>query len=64
MSLASAQEFVGRMKADAEFRLVVTGFADQLKLRDYLRRRGYDFDLPDLIKSMAACMAGSEPSCH
>ncbi len=62
MSVASAQEFVGRMKDDAEFRTVVTGFADPLKLSDYLRSRGHEFDLTDLVKAMAACMAELEQS--
>jgi hypothetical protein len=64
MSMASAQEFVGRMKVEEEFRTEVTGFADHLKLSDYLHSRGYEFDLPDLIRAMAACMAGPEPSCR
>ena len=64
MSMASAQEFVDRMKGDAAFRNVVTGFTDHLKLSDYLHSRGFDFDLPDLIRAMAACMAGTVPSCR
>jgi len=60
MSLAKAQEFVAAMKGDVEFRATVTGFADSLKLRNFLQGRGYDFDLPDLIRAMAACMAESK----
>lgn len=57
MSLANAIEFVAAMKSDVEFRAAVTGFADSLKLRNFLQSRGYEFDLPDLVKAMAACMA-------
>lgn len=57
MSLANAQEFVAAMKGDGEFRAVVTGFADSLKLRNFLVSQGYEFDLPDLIRAMVACMA-------
>ncbi len=62
MSMTSAQEFVSRMKVDGEFRTLVTGFADRLKQSDYLRSQGYEFDLQDLVRAMAACMAGQEPS--
>lgn len=57
MSLANAQEFVATMKGDGEFRAVVTGFVDSLKLRNFLQSRGYEFDLQDLIRAMAACIA-------
>ncbi len=57
MSLSNAQAFVATMKSDVEFRAVVSGFVDSPKLRDFLQNRGYKFDLSDLVRAMAACMA-------
>ncbi len=60
MSLACSQEFLARMKSDKEFRSMVTGFSDGFALQNYLESAGYDFDLPEMIKAMAACMAELE----
>jgi hypothetical protein len=49
------------MKSDGEFRAAVTGISDSLELRNYLQSLGLEFELPDLIRAMAACMAASEP---
>lgn len=61
MPLANAQKFVSAMRSDEEFRAAVTSISGSLELRNYLQSRGFEFDLPDLIRAMAACMAASEP---
>lgn len=63
MSLASAQKFVSQMKTDREFRAAVISFSTRLELDNSLHVHGYDFDLPDLIKAMAACMAELDQCC-
>jgi predicted ribosomally synthesized peptide with nif11-like leader len=60
MSLAGAQKFVSAMKSDAAFRAEVTSLPTEAELVNFLQIQGYDFALPDLIKAMAACMAGLE----
>lgn len=60
MSLASALKFVSVMKSDAEFRLAVPSLPTGTELGNFLQVQGYDFDLSDLIKAMAACMAELE----
>lgn len=62
MSMASAQKFVSAMKSDKDFRAAVTGFAPGPELDNFLQQRGYAFDLPDLIKAMAGCMAEQDLS--
>ncbi len=56
MSLASAQEFVSRMKEDKEFRSAVQEVADVAELNDYLRDQGFEFNQRELVGAMAACM--------
>jgi hypothetical protein len=63
MSLASAHKFVSVMKSDGELRAAVTGFSTGTELGNFLQVQGYDFDLPDLIKAMASCMAELEQCC-
>jgi hypothetical protein len=60
MSLASAQKFVALMRADGEFRARVIGFAEHIKMSNYLGSRGFEFDMSELIRAMAACMAQLE----
>ncbi len=56
MSLASAQQFVSRMKEDKKFRDAVQEVADVTALNDYLRDRGFEFNQKELVGAMAACM--------
>jgi predicted ribosomally synthesized peptide with nif11-like leader len=63
MSLANAQQFVSAMKSDREFRAAVASFSTRLELGNFLRVQGYEFDLPDLIKAMAGCMAELDQCC-
>jgi len=63
MSLASAQQFVSVMKSDREFRAAVASLSTSLELGNFLQGQGYVFDLPDLIKAMAACMAELDQCC-
>lgn len=63
MSLVSAEKFVSVMKSDREFRATVTSFSTRLELDNFLQVQGYDFDLPALIKAMAACMVELDQCC-
>jgi predicted ribosomally synthesized peptide with nif11-like leader len=66
VSLASAQQFVARMKADKEFRAAVQQVADVAALNDCLRDQGFDFNQRELVGAMAACMTELDtgsPNC-
>lgn len=66
MSLASAQQFVSRMKEDKKFRAAVQQVADVAELNDYLRDQGFEFNQRELVGAMAACMTELDtgsPNC-
>jgi hypothetical protein len=56
MSLASAQKLVSAMKSDGEFRAAIAGLTTSVESGEFLQARGYDFELPELLQAMAACM--------
>ena len=60
MNTDSAQLFVQKMKEDQKFRNRVQDIGDTAELWEYIESKGYAFDAYDLVKAMAACMAGLE----
>jgi len=56
MSLASARQFVVRMREDRPFRNQVQSAAAVGEVNPVLRKNGFAFELHQLIAAMAACM--------
>ncbi len=56
MSLASAQQFVARMREDKAFRHQVRTAAAVGDLTPVLQKNGFAFELHQLSAAMAACM--------
>ncbi len=57
MNFYNAQQFVQKMRGNNGFRETVTGFETTDELWTFLKANGFDFNVGDLIKAMAACMA-------
>ena len=60
MEIDDAQRFVQQMREDPDFRRSVTDVGTPSELWEFLKRSGFEFGPCDLVKAMAACMAGSE----
>jgi hypothetical protein len=60
MNTGNAALFVQKMREDTGFRHSVAGLSAPAELGGFLERNGFDFNMCDLVKAMAACMAESD----
>ena len=60
MNTDSAQLFVQKMREDKGFRDTLNKICDTEKLWQHIESKGYAFNVCDLVKAMAACMAELE----
>ena len=60
MTTDSAQLFVQTMREDIGFRETLKKIGDRIEFWEYIENNGYDFNVCDLVKAMAACMVELE----